>query len=129
VWLAGLRDVAIVLLALESIVIGVLLALTLSQIRTLLRIFREEIEPMLDSANDTMSTIRGTSKFVSKTVVDPIVTATSYSAGTWRALKSLVFIGRHLGRRPSASTAEASLESQPVNLGDGPSEEEFDEQG
>ncbi len=121
-WLAGIRDVAIVLLALESIIIGVLLALTLTQIRSLVRILREEIQPMLESAQDTVSTVRGTTKFVSKTVVDPIITATSYSAGTWRALKSLVYIGRHAGRRPSA-------QAQPANPGDDGLEEEPNEQG
>ena len=59
-WLAVLRDAAIVLLAILSIVIGVLLALMLLQIRSLIRLLREEIAPMLAAANETMSTVQGT---------------------------------------------------------------------
>jgi hypothetical protein len=100
-WLAAVRDVAIVLLALETLVIGVLLALTLIQIRRLVRLLRDEIRPMLDSANETFSTVQGTANFVSDTVVNPVIKATSYSAGTWRALQSLLFIGRRAARHSS----------------------------
>jgi hypothetical protein len=99
-WLAGLRDVAIVLLALESIVIGVLLALTLWQIRALARILREEIRPLLESANETATAVKGTARFVSQTVVSPLVEAASYATGTYQAIKSLFVIGRRVGHRP-----------------------------
>lgn len=99
-WLAVVRDIAIVILALESIVIGALLVLTLLQIRTLVRILRDEIRPLLDSANQTMTTVKGTTQFVSKTVVNPLVRVTSYTTGTIQAVKSLFVIGQHVGRRP-----------------------------
>jgi hypothetical protein len=42
-WLAAVRDLAIVLLAVESLVIGVLLVVLLVQLRKLVQMLREEI--------------------------------------------------------------------------------------
>jgi hypothetical protein len=95
-WLAGIRDAAIVLLAVESVIIGILLALTLLQIRKLVCLLREEIAPMLDAAHETLGTVQGTTKFVSKNVVHPLIQVSSVSAGTLQALRSLFYIGRSL---------------------------------
>ena len=98
-WLQNVRDVAIVLLALETLVIGALLAITLLQIRSLVRVLRDEVLPMLRSATDTVNTVKGTTRFVSDSVVHPIVQVTSVSAGTLQALRSLAYIVRRMGRR------------------------------
>ena len=102
-WLAAVRDAAIVLLAIESVVIGILLALMLAQIRKLVRLLREEIAPILDSASETVNTVRSTTGFVSQSVVDPLIKMRSYTAGTWQAVRSLLFIGRSIGRGTSAA--------------------------
>lgn len=111
-WLTGVRDVAIVLLALESVVIGVLLALTLAQIRKLVRLLREEIAPMLDSAGETLNTVHGTASFVSETLVNPLIKVSSYSAGTLRALRSLLFIGRRMGGGSYSDQGDGSSEGE-----------------
>ena len=98
-WLAALRDAAIVLLAFLSIVIGVLLILTLLQIRSLIRLLREEIAPMLASANEALSTVEGTAHFVQRSVVHPVVQVSSYSAATLQVVRSLL----NLRRRPHES--------------------------
>ena len=100
-WLAAVRDAAIVLLAIESVVIGILLALMLVQIRKLVALLRDEIAPILDSANETVSTVQSTTDFVSQTVVEPLIKVRSYSAGTLQALRSLLFIGRKVRGRAS----------------------------
>jgi len=110
-WLTVVRDVAIVLLALESVVVGVLLALTLAQVRNLVRLLREEIAPMLTSAGETMNTVNGTATFVSKTVVTPLIKATSYSTGTLQALRSLLFIRRKVGGHASDEGGDGSSAS------------------
>lgn len=108
-WLAGIRDVAIVLLALESLVIGVLLALTLIQIRKLVRLLREEIAPMLDAASQTLDTVNGTASFVSQNVVTPLIKVSSYSAGAVQTLRSLFLIGRKLGKRDVGTNSVDAL--------------------
>ena len=93
-WLGVVRDIAIVLLALESIVIGIVLILMLLQLRKLARMLREEIMPILNSANDTAHTVQGTAHFVSHSVVSPLVEASSYVAGARQALRNLIHIGK-----------------------------------
>ncbi len=93
-WLAALRDAAIVLLALLSIVIGILLALMLLQIRSLIRLLRDEIAPMLASANETLSTVQGTTNFVSRNVVRPVVQVSSYSSAALQVIRSLLYFRR-----------------------------------
>jgi hypothetical protein len=104
-WLAAVRDLAIVLLAVESLVIGVLLLVLLVQLRKLVQMLREEIKPMLNSANDTVNTVNGTVGFGSNHVVDPIVRGSRFVTGTQRAVGNLMFVGRRARRRPPVPPA------------------------
>ena len=79
--IATIRDIFIILLALVSVGVVVLLAWLILEVRGLLRFLRDEIKPILASAQDTLSTVRGTTSFVSKSVVEPVVKVSSYVAG------------------------------------------------
>ncbi len=79
--LAAVRDVAIILLAVLSIVIGVLLGILLLQLQGLIRLLREEVRPILDSLQDTAGTVRGTTAIVSDYVVSPVARVASIVAG------------------------------------------------
>lgn len=84
------RDIAIVLLAIESLVIGVLLAVMLTQLRALIKMLREEVEPLLDSAGQTARRVQGTVGVVTDTVVTPLVRVSSTVAGIRGALSTLL---------------------------------------
>jgi hypothetical protein len=99
-WLAALRDVAIILLAIESIVIGVLLALLLLQVRKLVMLLRDEIAPLLNSANSTMNKVETTTHFVSDTVVNPLVQVISYAKGSAETIRVLLQLRKRM-RGPS----------------------------
>ncbi len=88
--MADVRDVAIIVLAVESILIGIALVFLVFQINSLIRLLKEEIKPLLDSANETASTMRGTTKFISDKVVNPVISVTSTVSGAQQALKALV---------------------------------------
>jgi hypothetical protein len=90
------RDLAIIVLALESIVVGVLLAILVIQVMRLVRILREEVMPILRSTQDTVSTVRGTTDFMADHLVQPVVKASSYAAGARQAINTL--FGRSNGR-------------------------------
>ena len=79
--LANARDVAIILLAVESFVIGVLLIILLLQVRSLVRLLQEEIKPVIASVQDTVGTVRGTTNIVSEYVVAPVARLASILAG------------------------------------------------
>lgn len=85
----ALRDVFIIALALESCVFGVVLMIMLIMLIRLVNTVEFEIKPILEKTNDTLGTVRGTSQFVSKNVVDPAVRVGSFAAGVRRGAKAL----------------------------------------
>ncbi len=87
--LAAMRDLAIVVLALESIVIGVLLILLLWQLRRLTLLLERQIKPMLDSLQQTVGTVRGTTSLVSETIVSPAIKLSGMAAGIRQTVRVL----------------------------------------
>ncbi len=88
--LTFIRDLAIVLLALESLVIGIVLIILVLEILSLLRLLRSEVKPILDSADETVRTVRGTTTFVSDNLITPVVRVSSFATGVAQALRILV---------------------------------------
>ena len=68
-----LRDIFIILMALESLLIGLALTILIIQIARLTNLLGNEIKPILDSTNETISNLRGTSKFLSDNLVEPVI--------------------------------------------------------
>jgi uncharacterized membrane protein (Fun14 family) len=97
VWLAStqgatmeaLRDIMIIVLALESCVFGIVLMLLLIRMIRLINLLEFEIKPILAKTNETLGTVKGTTVFVSDHVVGPVTKATSYVAGFRSGLRSL----------------------------------------
>lgn len=85
----GIRDILIIALALESCIFGVVLMALLVMVVRLVNMLEFEIKPILQKTNETVSTLRGTTTFVSENVVKPVAKANSYVAATRRALKTL----------------------------------------
>ena len=88
----GARDVAIIFLAFLSIVIGAMLIALLYQVTMLTLLLRDEVKPMLESINETMNTVRGTTMFMSNNIVDPTIKVASTLSGVWRTLETLAGI-------------------------------------
>jgi hypothetical protein len=88
------RDAAIIFVAFETLIIGALLIILVLQLQSLTVLLRDEIKPMLEAANETMSTVRGTTKFVSHNVVSPVVRMSSYLAGARRIVKDVTGLRR-----------------------------------
>ncbi len=81
------RDLAIIVLAVETLVVGAFLIVLIWEIRALTRMLREEILPILDSADETVRTVRGTTSFVSENLVQPVARLSGFFAGAaeaWR---------------------------------------------
>jgi hypothetical protein len=83
------RDVFLILLALEFMVVGVALIVLVIQIARLTLLLEMEIRPMLENANDTLDTLRGTTLFLSESLVEPVVKLQSSLAGIQRVLEIL----------------------------------------
>ncbi len=89
-----IRDISIIVLAVTTIAMQVILVLLLLEIISLSRMLRDNIYPILQSADETARTVRGTSVFVSDNVVSPVVRISSFAAGVSQALRILVRRGQ-----------------------------------
>ena len=89
------RDVAIIVLALESIIAGILLAILTIQVSRLVKMLREEIKPMLEATQETVGTVKGTATFLSEHVVSPVVSVASTVSGLRQAAKTLAGFRSH----------------------------------
>lgn len=88
-----IRDIFIIFMALESLVIGAALVILIVQVAILTNLLQSEIKPILDSTNDTVNTLRGTVSFLSDNAVQPVIRANSYVAGV-KKLIDLIWPGR-----------------------------------
>jgi hypothetical protein len=84
------RDVIIIILALESLIVGTLMVVLVIQVIALVKMMREEIKPLLESAQDTLESARGTTTFVSKKVITPAISIASTAAGIKRVAEFLI---------------------------------------
>ncbi|NPV78073.1 MAG: hypothetical protein HPY59_17065 [Anaerolineae bacterium] len=82
-----IRDVFIIFMALESLVIGIALVILMVQLATLINLLQNEIKPILDSTNETVNTIRGTATFLSDNLAEPVIKLNEYLAGIKRLLE------------------------------------------
>jgi hypothetical protein len=86
---ATIRDIAIIIIAIQTIVIGVLLGVLIWQIWRLVSLIQREIQPILTDTQETLNNVRGTTTFVSNNVVDPVVKGSSALVRYRRTLQSL----------------------------------------
>ena len=84
-----LRDISIIVLALVTMITSVFLAILLFQLQSLIVLLRDEIYPILESVNETASTVRGTTTFVSDAVVTPMISAASYVSAAKQTIRIL----------------------------------------
>lgn len=70
---ARVRDVFIIFMALESLVIGVALIVLVVQLATLINLLNNEIRPIINSTNETVNTIKGTVTFLSDNLSEPVI--------------------------------------------------------
>jgi hypothetical protein len=92
------RDIAIIVLAVESLAIGALLIVLLLQIRGLAKMLQEEVQPILESTKETASTVRGTTVFLSDTFVKPLINAVGYASAANRVISVLARGRRRRGK-------------------------------
>lgn len=95
---ASIRDVFIIFMALEFIVIGAAMVVLMFQLAVLTNMLQHEIKPILDSTTETINTVRGTTTFLSENLVEPVVKLNSYLAAITQVVDSLGVLGR-FGRR------------------------------
>lgn len=76
-----IRDIFIIFMALQSLVLGIAIIILIVQLATLINVFKNEIKPILDTTNETLRNLRGTTSFISNNLVEPVIKMNEYSAG------------------------------------------------
>ena len=89
-----IRDIFIIFMAVESLIIGLALIILIVQLARLTSLLQNEIRPILESTNQTLSTLRGTTTFLSENLTQPVVKMSS----SFAALKRVIDLVRF--RRP-----------------------------
>lgn len=88
------RDIFIILMALESIVIGVTLIVLVVQLASLINLLQNEIKPILKTTSDTVNTLKGTTDFLSENLTNPVIKVNSSMAGAKKLLDLIGLFGR-----------------------------------
>ena len=78
---ANIRDIFIIFMAFESLIIGAALVVLVIQIASLINLLQNEVKPILKSTSETVNTLRGTTEFLSENLVEPVIKLNSYLAG------------------------------------------------
>jgi hypothetical protein len=87
------RDVFIIFMALESMVIGAALIALVVQLAVLTNLLKNEIKPILEATQETANTVRGTATFLSENLVDPVIKLNAYVAGLSKVVETLGSFG------------------------------------
>jgi len=82
-----IRDVFIIFMALESLIIGIALVVLIVQLSTLINLLQNEIRPIINSTNETVNTLKGTAKFLSDNLTEPVIKINQFAAMVRRLVK------------------------------------------
>jgi hypothetical protein len=77
---ARVRDIFIIFMALESLLLGFVLIILIIQIARLTNLLQNEVKPILESTNETVNTLRGTTTFLSDNLAEPVIKLNEYLA-------------------------------------------------
>jgi amino acid permease len=67
--------------------IGVALVILIIQLSNLINLLQNEIRPIINSTNETVNTLKGTAKFVSDNLAEPVIKVNQYAAMVKRIFK------------------------------------------
>lgn len=110
-FVAIIRDLFLILLVLQGIMIGVALMILVLQVSALTNILKNELRPIVDSTQQAADTAKGTALFVGKHAVSPLLHTKSVMAG------SIVFIREFLAIRRSVQSRERDSDGETEETG------------
>ena len=84
-----IRDIFIIFMAVESLIIGAALVILIIQVASLINLLQNEVKPILESTTETVNTLRGTTQFLSENLVEPVIKLDSSLAGLRKILELL----------------------------------------
>jgi cytoskeletal protein RodZ len=104
--LPAVRDVSIIYASLFACVGAIVFIVMTTLIAWIAFMIRDGIIPALEKVDDTVKTVKGTTTFVSESVVAPIIKVAGAAAGTRAAVQTL------MRRQPPKATGDVGKEQK-----------------
>jgi hypothetical protein len=82
-----IRDIFIIVVALETLVIGIALIVLLVQLASLINLLQNEVRPIIQATSETVNTLRGTAEFLGESVIEPVIKLNGYLASIQRVIE------------------------------------------
>ncbi len=98
-----IRDIFLILMGLESILIIFGLAALIIQVARLVNLLQNEVQPILKNTQETVNTAKSTAQFVGANVTEPVIKASAFMAGAGVFIREIGGIRRAI--RPSRNHA------------------------
>ncbi len=100
-----IRDIVIIFLALEGVLIVISLAVLVLQVARLINLLQTEVKPILENAQEAAKTAQGTVGFVSDNLVAPVLKVNGFLAG------ASVLVGNLFGIRRAMRRGQPEIEA------------------
>ena len=84
---ATVRDIAIILVALEILIMNGLLVVLIWQVWRLVKMISVEMKPVIKDSQETVGTVKGSAEFVSTSFISPLISTSSRLAGILRSVQ------------------------------------------
>jgi hypothetical protein len=98
-----IRDIFIIVLAFQGILVIGALAILITQIARLINLLQNEVMPILKNTQETIDTARGTVEFVGENLTEPVIRLNAFLAAISVLLRELFGIRRALRRETVTS--------------------------
>ena len=102
-----IRDLVIIFLALEGILIILSVAVLTLQVARLVNLLQNEVKPILVNTQETVKTAQNTVEFMSENLAEPVIRASGFAAGVSVLVSNLFGIRRAIRRTEERSEVEA----------------------
>lgn len=103
-----IRDTLVIVIVLEFIVIVGAVAILFLQVARLVLLLRTEVKPVLENAQETVNTAKGTVEFVGNNVTEPVVKVGAFMAGANVFIREVGGIRRAIRRNGKEKELERS---------------------
>jgi len=91
-----IRDLVIIFLSLEGILIILSIAILALQVARLVNLLQTEVKPILENTQETVKTAQTTIEFMSENLTEPVIRASGFLSGTSVMVSNLFGIRRAL---------------------------------
>jgi hypothetical protein len=98
-----LRNIAVIVLALEGILIIGSIAILIMQITRLINLLKKEVRPVLANAQSAVDSAKGAVEFVGDSVAQPIIQTGAFLAGAKVLIRDVGGIRRAIEPQPDTS--------------------------